>query len=129
MANSSSPTSTSPRSPELGHALVSCTLNGDTLATHDTSLGTGNNNNNLNTTSNVLVNHVLMTHAANATSNVGSSNLNTILSSAVNTSNHTPMDIKILPAGLIQLAANLSAVYPANGVQKQIAIQILREDG
>lgn len=41
----------------------------------------------------------------------------------------TPLDIKILPAGLLQLAANLAAVFPSNGVQKQIAIQLLREDG
>jgi hypothetical protein len=46
-----------------------------------------------------------------------------------------PLDIKILPAGILQLASNLAAVFPpstANGnqVQKQqIAIQLLREDG
>ena len=56
------------------------------------------------------------------------------------TTNHTsmaaaPLDIKILPAGILQLASNLAAVFPptaSNGssVQKQqIAIQLLREDG
>lgn len=41
-----------------------------------------------------------------------------------------PLDIKILPAGLIQLASNLAAVFPSSAIQsKQIAIQLLREDG
>jgi len=44
-----------------------------------------------------------------------------------------PLDIKILPAGIIQLASNL-AVFPQqqqNGVkqQQQIALQLVREDG
>lgn len=45
-------------------------------------------------------------------------------------SNPSPLDIKILPAGLIQLASNLAAVFPASNLHKQqIAIQLLREDG
>lgn len=50
-----------------------------------------------------------------------------------------PLDIKILPAGIIQLASNLAAVFPQqqqNGVkqqlqqqQQQIALQLVREDG
>lgn len=40
-----------------------------------------------------------------------------------------PLDIKILPAGLIQLASNLAAVFPSSSLQKQIAIQLLRDDG
>lgn len=41
----------------------------------------------------------------------------------------TPLDIKILSPGLLQLAANLAAVFPSSTIQKQIALQLLREDG
>ncbi|RWS29014.1 zinc finger protein-like protein [Leptotrombidium deliense] len=40
-----------------------------------------------------------------------------------------PLDIKILPTGLLQLAANIAAVFPTSTMQKQIALQLLREDG
>ncbi|RWS15898.1 zinc finger protein-like protein [Dinothrombium tinctorium] len=40
-----------------------------------------------------------------------------------------PLDIKILPTGLLQLAANIAAVFPNSTMQKQIALQLLREDG
>ncbi|KAI1288005.1 Zinc finger and BTB domain-containing protein 14 [Halotydeus destructor] len=47
----------------------------------------------------------------------------------VNCHSSQAAELKILPAGLLQLAANLAAVFPSNGIQKQIAIQLLREDG
>lgn len=40
-----------------------------------------------------------------------------------------PLDIKILPTGLLQLAANLASVFPSSTIHKQIALQLLREDG
>ncbi|XP_053203929.1 serine-rich adhesin for platelets-like [Panonychus citri] len=42
----------------------------------------------------------------------------------------TPLDIKILPGGLLQFAANVAAVFPSSTIlQKQLALQLLREDG
>lgn len=35
----------------------------------------------------------------------------------------------LLPTGLLQLAANIAAVFPSSNVQKQVALQLLREDG
>jgi len=146
MANSSSPTSTSPvPGDEVSSTLNHSDLNDSagsttviTTASNCSSIAAINNSNNTinsnviftSNTSNVNnrfnSSSFQLTHAIPVTHNGTTSTATTVAGTATAAQ---PLDIKILPAGLLQLAANLAAVFPSNGVQKQIAIQLLREDG
>lgn len=78
-------------------------------------------------------NAILTSPVSQETLTVASSTTTTTMTPGNGLQHQQPLDIKILPAGIIQLASNLAAVFPnagSGGQQKQqIAIQLLREDG
>ena len=124
-----------------GITMTSASTTGGTTNGHQVSSTTGSQSKQVViSAAPSVVHHVLTTSSAEGVTPVVASTLPSTISLTTSTSSSavasTPLDIKILPAGILQLASNLAAVFPStatgtgNAVQKQqIAIQLLREDG
>ena len=71
------------------------------------------------------------TNSTNNSSNSTTSHLTSCTPALVATPNSAGngSTYTLLPTGLLQLAANIAAVFPSSNVQKQVALQLLREDG
>ncbi|XP_074595310.1 uncharacterized protein LOC141850560 [Brevipalpus obovatus] len=102
---------------------------------HNTSISINSVCNNVNAISEpVAVNGIIGSSSAHSLS-ISTPNGTSATTSSLTTTGSmvtlpvAPLDIKILPTGLLQLAANLASVFPSSTIHKQIALQLLREDG